>query len=515
MYAFNHLLTKLQDFKQNFILMKKPENSKKASLSRRKFVGMTATGLAAFHIVPSYAVGGLGHTAPSDKLNIAGVGVGGIGHRDLGKITGQNIVALCDVDWDYAAKTFKGYPKAKVYKDYRLMLEQKNIDAVLVATPDHSHAIIGMAAMREGKHVLIQKPLAHSVYETRVLTETARKYKVATQMGNQGNSSESVRQICEWIWDGAIGDIKEVHAWTNRPIWPQGLERPTEKMKVPETLDWDLWIGPAPMRPYNSAYTPWNWRAWWDFGTGALGDMGCHILDPVFQALKLKYPTSVQGSSSQVNTESAPIASRIKYEFPARENMPKLAMPPLDLYWYDGGLKPDRPDDLEEGVPMGDGNGGALFIGSKGKIACGLFGDNHIMFPRELRENYTNPPKTIPRIKDNTDGHWNDWVRACKESTENRVEANSNFQYSGPLSESVVMGNLAIRLQELDKKLKWDGKDMCITNILDDEKVSVVTSDKFTIVNGDPRFGTKKVKIPALASSREWIQPTYRKGWVL
>ncbi len=495
--------------------MKKNNKTKETALSRRKFIGMAATGAAAFHIVPGYAVGGLGHTAPSDKLNIAGIGVGGIGRRDLGKITGQNIVALCDVDQNYAAKTYKDYPNAKVYKDYRKMLEQKDIDAVLIATPDHSHAIIGTAAMRKGKHVFIQKPLAHSVYETRILTETARKYKVATQMGNQGNSSESVRQICEWIWDGAIGDIKEVHAWTNRPIWPQGIERPVEKMKVPKTLDWDLWIGPAAMRPYHSAYTPWNWRAWWDFGTGALGDMGCHILDPVFQALKLKYPTSVQGSSSQVNTESAPIASKIKYEFPARENMPKLAMPPVDLYWYDGGLKPDRPEDLDEGIPMGDGNGGALFIGTKGKIACGLFGDNHIMFPRELRENYTNPSKTIRRITDGTNGHWNDWVRACKESPENRVETSSNFEYSGPLSESVVMGNLAIRLQELNKKLKWDGENMRITNILDTEKISVVTSDKFTVVNGDPRFDTQKSEIMAKASSEEWVKHTYREGWVL
>ncbi len=495
--------------------MKKFKDSKKTALSRRKFVSMAATGAAAFYAVPSFAVSGLGHTAPSDKLNIAGVGVGGIGRRDLGKITGQNIVALCDVDWNYAAKTFKDYPGAKVYKDYRKMLEQKDIDAVLIATPDHSHAMIGTAAMREGKHVFIQKPLAHSVYETRVLTETARKYKVATQMGNQGNSSEPVRQICEMIWDGAIGDIKEVHAWTNRPIWPQGLERPSEIMKVPKTLDWDLWIGPAAMRPYHSAYTPWNWRAWWDFGTGALGDMGCHVLDPVFQALKLKYPISVQASSSQVNTESAPIASRVKYEFPARESMSKLKMSPLDLYWYDGGLKPDRPDDLDEGIPMGDGGGGVLFIGSKGKMVCGLFGTNYTIFPREVREQYTAPPKTILRIKDNVNGHWNDWVRACKESPENRVEASSCFEYSGPLSESVVMGNLAIRLQELEKKLKWDGENMRISNISDSEKVSVVTSDKFTVINGDPKFDTKKVEILAKASSEEWIKHTYRNGWKL
>lgn len=490
------------------------EQKNQNSISRRKFVGLTTAGVA-LTVVPSYAVSGLGHVAPSDKLNIAGVGVGGIGRRDLSKITGQNIVALCDVDWDYAAKTFKDYPNAKQYKDYRKMLEQKDIDAVLIATPDHTHAIIGTTSMRAGKHVLIQKPLAHSVYETRILTETARRYNVVSQMGNQGNSSDYVREICEMIWDGAIGEIREVHAWTNRPIWPQGLERPTETMKVPKTLDWDLWIGPAAMRPYHSAYTPWNWRAWWDFGTGALGDMGCHILDPVFQALRLKYPVSVQGSSSQVNTESAPIASRIKYEFPARDNMPRLAMPALDLYWYDGGLKPDRPDDLDEGIPFGDLDGGVLFVGSKGKLTCGLFGSKYVMFPKELRENYTPPKQTLRRVEGDTMGHWNDWVRACKESPENRVNPGSCFDYSGPLTESVVMGNLAIRLQELDKKLLWDGDNMRITNISDSEKISVVTSDKFTVINGDPRFDTQKIEIPAKASSDEWIKHTYREGWFL
>jgi predicted dehydrogenase len=489
---------------------------KSNQISRRRFIGMAGVAGTAFTIVPSFAVSGLGHVAPSDRLNIAGVGVGGIGLRDLRQITGQNIVALCDVDWDYGAKAFKAFPDAKVYKDYREMLDkQKDIDAVLIATPDHTHAVVGMASIKAGKHVFIQKPLALSVYENRVLTEAAREYKVATQMGNQGNSSESVRKICEWIWDGAIGDIREVHAWTNRPIWPQGLERPTEKMRVPKTLDWDLWLGPAQWRPYHSAYTPWNWRAWWDFGTGALGDMGCHILDPVFQALKLKYPISVQGSSSQVNTESAPISSRIKYEFPARENLPKLAMPPLTLYWYDGGLMPDRPDDLEDGQVMGDRNGGALFIGTKGKLSCGLFGNNYLMFPKEVRENYTDPKPYIRRVDGGTDGHWNDWVRACKESPENRVEASSNFDYAGPLSESVVMGNLAIRLQELKKILLWDGESMCLTNVTESDSVRVVTSDKFTVINGDPRFDTKHITIPAKASAEEWIKRDYREGWSL
>lgn len=491
-------------------------NRPKQNLSRRNFLGMTATAGAAFTILPSFTIKGFGRVSPSDKLNIAAVGVGGIGLRDLGMITGQNIVALCDVDWDYAAKAFNKYPDAARYKDYRLMLEkQKDIDAVLIATPDHTHAVVGMAAIRAGKHVLIQKPLAHSVYETRMLTEAARKYRVATQMGNQGNSSESVRKICEWIWDGAIGEIREVHAWTNRPIWPQGLERPEEKMKVPKTLDWDLFLGPAAWRPYHSIYTPWNWRGWWDFGTGALGDMGCHILDPVFQALKLKYPVSVQGSSSQVNTESAPVASRVQYEFPAREAFRGLNMPPVSLTWYDGGLKPDRPEDLEDGEVMGDWNGGALFIGSKGKISCGLFGDNALLFPRELRENYTQPDPYIPRIAGGTEGHWNDWVRACKENPDNRTECSSNFEYAGALSESVVMGNLAIRLQELPKTLQWDGEKMKITNLSESDSVRIVSSDKFTVVNGDPKFETDYVTMNAKEAAEEWIKHSYRSGWEL
>lgn len=243
--------------------------------------------------------------------------------------------------------------------------------------------------------------------------------------------------------------------------------------------------------------------------------MGYHILDPVFKALKLRYPVSVEGSSSEVNTESAPVASRIKYEFPARADLPKVAMPDIDLYWYDGGLRPDRPGDLDEGARMGDINGGNLFIGSKGKIAAGLFGNNPILFPAEDFKDYVKPEKTIPRVKDGVEGHWNDWVRACKENHGNRVEASSNFEYAGPLSESVVMGNLAIRLQGLNKKLRWDGENIRITNINADEQISVVTSNKLTVINGDPRFDTQKVRINALDSAKEWIKHTYRTGWTL
>ncbi len=355
------------------------------------------------------------------------------------------------MDRKYAAETFTKYPTAKTYTDYRKMLEkEKSIDAVIVATPDHTHAVIAMMAMKLGKHVYVQKPLTLTVYEARQLTEAARKYKVTTQMGNQGHSGEGARLMCEWIWDGAIGDVREVHAWTNRPIWPQGIARPKETPPVPRTLNWDIWLGPAPYRPYHPAYAPFKWRGWWDFGCGALGDMACHVIDPVFWALKLGYPTSVEARSTEVNTETAPLASIVYYKFPARGNMP-----PVNLTWYDGGLVPRRPEELEEGRRMGNGNSGVIFVGDKGKLMCNEYGDSPRLLPETRMQEYQRPPKTIPRI----DGsHEQDWIRACKGGE----PACSNFDYSGPLTETVVMGNLAIRV---DGKLDWDGKNMRVTNV--------------------------------------------------
>ena len=279
--------------------VKKANTRKKpTAMSRRDFIGGAAA-VAAFTIVPRHVLGGPGHTPPSEKLNIAGIGVGGKGAGDIGAVESENIVALCDVDEKQAGKTFEKYPGAKTYRDFRKMLEkEKNIDAVVVATPDHVHAPASMMAIKMGKHVYCEKPLTHSIYEARMLTEAARKHKVATQMGNQGHSGEGTRLICEWIWGGAIGEVREVHTWTNRPIWPQGIDRPEETPPVPPTLAWDLWLGPAPDRPYHPAYMPFKWRGWWDFGTGALGDMACHIIDPVFWALKLGYPKSVEAVST-------------------------------------------------------------------------------------------------------------------------------------------------------------------------------------------------------------------------
>jgi hypothetical protein len=324
-------------------------------ISRRHFLSTTAMAATAVTILPANVIAGLGHKAHSDKLNIAGIGVGGMGFTNLTNMDTENIVALCDVDAKYAGRNaFRKWPLAAKYEDYRLMFDkQKDIDAVMIATPDHSHALPALLAMKAGYHVYLQKPLTHSVYESRILTETAQRYGVATQMGNQGNSGEGIRQICEWIWAGIIGEITSVDAWTNRPIWPQGLERPDEKMRVPKTLNWDLFIGPAKYRPYHEIYTPWNWRGWWDFGTGALGDMACHVLDPVFKALMLQYPTAVEGSSTEINTESFPNAEKVVYWFPQRDNLPKVAMPEVKVTWYDGGLMPERPKELKDGEAMG------------------------------------------------------------------------------------------------------------------------------------------------------------------
>jgi predicted dehydrogenase len=490
----------------------------KNKMDRRSFIGTTAAAAAGLTVLPSYVISGLGHTLPSDKLNIAAVGVGGVGATNVSNVSSQNIVALCDVDQKYAAGTFEKYPDAKVYKDYRAMFDEMgdSIDAVIVATSDHTHAMIAAQAMRMGKHVYVQKPLTHSVYESRLLTQLAVETKVATQMGNQGNSAEGIRQTCEWIWDGAIGEVSEVHAWTNRPIWPQGLERPVDTPPVPETLSWDLFIGPAPYRPYNPIYTPWNWRAWWDFGTGALGDMGCHILDPAFWALNLGYPDSFQGSSSQVNTESAPIASTVHYEFPARGKIGKIKLPPVKLTWYDGGLLPPRPEELKDGQIMGDPSGGILFIGTKGKLMSGCYGRDPILLPEELDKEYTRPEPSIRRIENAfRGGHEMDWIRACKENPDSRVQTSSNFIYAGPFNEVVVMGNLAIRLQDLKRKLLWDGENMMITNIDDEDEIRVVSTDKFTVIEGHPHFDTQYDTIRAKAASEEYIRHNYREGWKL
>ncbi len=491
-------------------------NKKQSNImSRRSFINTSAITLAGFTIIPSHAVSGLGHVTPSDKLNIAGIGVGGKGKVNLANMAGQNIVALCDVDWDYAKGVFNTYPSAKRWKDFRKMLEQqKDIDAVMIATPDHTHAIQAMMAMQFGKHVYVQKPLTHTVWEARQLTEAARKYKVATQMGNEGHSQENVRKVTELLWNGIIGKVKEVYATTNRPIWPQGLERPIEQKAIPGHLDWDLFLGPAPHRPFHEAYHPWSWRAWWDFGTGALGDMGCHVMDVPFYAMKLKYPVKVQASSTVVNTESAPQASRVEFKFPAREGVPGLDMPELKLVWSDGGIMPPRPEELPAGIKMGDFGGMNLFIGTKGKIISGYYGNEYKVLPYDL--DYKEPEKIIQRIEKSPLGgglHEMDWVRACKENPESRVEASSNFEYAGPLTETVVMGNLAIRLQALERELEWDGEKMEITNIEANEKLKLITTNQYKKIDKKPQFNTEYKEVNALEFAQGMVRHNYREGW--
>ncbi|MEE9461628.1 MAG: Gfo/Idh/MocA family oxidoreductase [Bacteroidales bacterium] len=495
-------------------MKKESKKENKSGVSRRSFIATSAAATAGLTILPSNVIAGLGHKAPSDKLNVAGVGVGGRGGGVIKSITDQNIVALCDVDWHYSKGIFSEYPNAKKFWDWRVMFDkmQDSIDAVVVGTPDHNHAIVSINAMKMGKHVYCEKPLTHAVWESREMTRIAKEYKVATQMGNQGNSGEGIRQICEWIWDGAIGEIKECHTWTNRPIWPQGLQRPATGEWPPDTLNWDLFIGPAKMKPYHSILHPWSWRGWWDYGTGALGDMACHIMDPVFKALNLEYPTKVQGSSTSFNTECAPAAEVVKYTFPERPKYKKVKMPEVEVTWWDGGLLPPRPEDHPAGEMLGrDGGGGCLFIGTKGKIMCGVYGKDPYLLPESYEASYKKPEPYLRRVDL---GHQMDWVRACKESPEDRLESSSNFGYSGPLNEMVVMGVLAVRLQDLKKELHWDGMNMKFTNISDSETIRIVTLDEFDVIDGHPHFKTEYTDpINAKGFAEELIKHNYREGW--
>lgn len=485
-------------------------------MKRRDFISKTAIGAAGFTILPSHVISGFGYTAPSDKMNIAGVGVGGMGRRNLKAMNTENIVALCDVDWKYSKACFEDYPDAKKFWDWRVMLDEMgdSIDGVVVATADHAHAIVAAHAMTMGKHVYVQKPLTLTVYESRLLTKLAREHKVVTQMGNQGNSGEGIRQICEWIWDGAIGEVTNVHTWTNRPIWPQGLERPKETPPVPDTLNWDLFLGPAPYRPYNPIYTPWNFRGWWDFGTGALGDMACHIIDPAFKALNLGSPSHVQGSSTLVNTESAPMSEVVEFVFPKRDKIGKAKMPEVKVTWWDGGLLPPRPEELEPGVSMDMQGGGVLFEGTKGKLMAGCYASNPFILGEK------DYPYAKPILRRVDVSHEMDWVRACKEGYDtcmaNDTMPSSNFDYAGPLNEMVVMGVLAVRLQNLNRQLEWDGANMKFTNISETDTMRVVTSDSFEVIDGHPHFNTEYTDaIPAKKYAEELVNKPYREGWSL
>jgi len=420
-----------------------------SALNRREFLKSSLCTVSAFSIIPGHVLGRNGTQSANNKLNIAAVGLGGMGKHYLKNVESENIVALCDVDDQYSAKVYQTYSLANRYRDFRIMMEkEKEIDALVIGTPDHTHAIIAQLALEMGKHIYCAKPLTRTIYETRKLTVEARKAKVATQVSMQSNASEDHRLLAEWIWNGAIGKVREVHIWSNRPIWPQGLERPSEIPSVPPYLDWNLWIGPAPHRPYHPLYHPFKWRGWWDFGTGALGDMGCHAFDPVFRALKLGSPEQVSASSTKLYPDTAPVASIIHYDFPERQELP-----PVKLTWYDGGLEPQRPEELEPGRKFGDRDGGILFKGNEGMILAGGVGHSPRIIPEKKMREYEAPVKTIPR----SPGHYKEWIEACKGGQ----PAGCNFDYAGPLTEAVLLGNVAIRSA---KRLTWDSKNLKISN---------------------------------------------------
>ena len=484
-------------------------------ISRRDFVTRAAATTAAVTIVPRHVLG-RGQTAPSDRLNIAGVGVGGMGRTNLLNLgLDNNIVALCDVDWGFAGpqwvvsrleadlkreqeRVAKGgltpealknsehrvgslrkliaedVPKQKRYRDFRRMLEeQKDIDAVVIATPDHMHAAVAMAAMDLNKHVYVQKPLCWSVDEARKLARKAQQKKVVTQMGNQGHSWDDGRKAVEWVQSGAIGDVTEVHVWTNRPLsyWPQGIPRPeprriSENMRwnmngvmarlanamgiysVPDDLDWDLFLGPAPAVEYHPVYHPFNWRGWVDWGCGALGDMGAHLLDHAYWALDLGYPTSIETVSTPWEKACFPMATKTYYEFSARGSKP-----PVKLTWYDGGMFPPTPPEFADGEKL-NGEGGAIMVGTKGKVIHNTYGLGARLLPASLQKSVGDPPKTLPRI---TTSHEVNWSDACK----GKGEASTPFEYAAKLTEVMLLGVVALRA---GTKIHYDGAEMRVTN---------------------------------------------------
>ena len=495
----------------------------KAKISRRGFLTKAVTSGAALAVVPRHVLG-RGFTPPSDTFNVAGVGVGGMGRVNLTNLASQNIVALCDVDWGYAGKGLnrleadiaklqarldqpdpqphpgeppvefdrvkanerldnmiklkERVPEAKRYQDYRQMLErQKDIDGVVVATPDHMHAPIALAAMDLGKHVYVQKPLCWSVDEARRLALRARETKVATQMGNQGHSSDDGRTAVEYIWAGAIGDVREVHIWTNRPLgyWPQGVPRP-EPLKasadtlrwngqgvnarlagalagnypIPDTLAWDLFLGVGPHVDYHPIYHPFNWRGWVDWGVGAIGDMGAHLIDHTLWALNLGLPTNIETASTPFNGASYPQATLTFYDFPARGKMP-----PVKLTWYDGGFLPKKPEEM--GDEELNKEGGALLIGSKGKLLYDTYGRKPRLLPKSLHDSFGKPPQKLPRI--DREAHEMNWVDAAKGKT----SASCPFEYASRLTEVMLLGVVALHA---GKKIDYDAANMRVTNVL-------------------------------------------------
>ena len=495
---------------------------KPKDISRRNFVKTASAGAAAFTLLPGYTISGLGHVNPSDKLLIAAVGCGGeaaddIRHYAIAPKKNAEIAFLCDVDDRMAVPRRKQFPKAKFYYDWREMFdkESKNFDAVTVAIPDHNHAIVGLSAMQLKKHLYLQKPLTHDIYEARILTQASEKYGVVTQMGDQGASCAGMRTLREWIEADILGEISQVYCWTDRPVWPQGIPWPTEHPAVPKELNWDLWLGTAEDTDYIDNLVPFNWRGWWRFGTGALGDMGCHIMGPPFKLLELGYPTEVSCSASTVYKgifvegiypESGPVSSSIRFRYKLKTGKD------LDLYWMDGGITPERPNEIDPDVnmnevladwPIGlnDYEGGTLFIGSKGKAACGWGGRNPILLPLSRNKEISVPEK-YPRIEGDMDGHWWQWIDACIAGYGN-AEVDSPFVgYAGPLTETVLMGNLLLRSFNIREKIKR-------TDPVYGEMEGYTFPGRYINYNWDG----ENMRITNFEKANQFVRREYRKGW--
>ena len=501
--------------------MKRNKKNKSSKLSRRTFIKMASASAAAFSIIPNFTVSGLGHVTPSDKLYIAAIGCGGEGENDIhhyATAPKKNAVVsfLCDVDDRMAAPRIKEFPKAKFYHDWRELFEKesKNFDAVSVAIPDHNHAIVGLSAMQLNKHLYLQKPLSHDIYEARILTEAAKKYKVVTQMGDQGASSDGMFTLREWIEADLLGEITKVYCWTDRPVWPQGIAWPDKHPAVPKELKWDLWLGTAESTDYIDNLVPFNWRGWWRFGTGALGDMGCHIMGPPFKLLELGYPTEVSGSASTVYDgifseadfpQSGPVSSSIRFKFKQKNGKD------LDLYWMDGGITPERPKELEPDVNMnsilgdwpnvGDFEGSTLFIGTKGKAACGWGGRNPILLPLSINKEI-NVPKKYKRVEGDMDGHWWQWVDACIAGYGNAEVSSPFVGYAGPLTETVLMGNLLLRTFSLRDKITR--KDPVYGEQSGFNYPGRYIAHTWDAIN---------MKVTNFPEANQFVKRTYRKGW--
>jgi len=445
-------------------MTRRPVGGNPVRFNRRRLLQATLASPWSFTIVPRHVLGGVGHTPPSEQLRMAGIGAGGMGGGDIATFTrlGARFVALCDVDDQRAAGTFRAHPQARRYRDFRELFDRESdqIDAVSVGTPDHVHAVATMAAIRAGKHVYCQKPLTHTLHECREVTTAARAAKVVTSMGNQGHATEGARLTNEWIQAGILGEIREIHAWSDRAgkLWKQGISRPTETPVPPPTLDWNLWLGPMADRPYHPTYAPVGWRGWWDFGTGALGDMGCHILDHPIWALQLGAPTSVEAQTTldgtlndknEVNTETFPIAAIITFQFPARE---AGRLPPVTLTWYDGGLKPPTPPEMPAGSKLPDN--GVLYRGSRGLMYHSSHGGQPKLLPESLHAEAREVQPTYAR----SPGHYEEWYAACRGGP----TPAASFESSGPLTETVLLGVLSLRAP--GRQLLWDAATQRITN---------------------------------------------------